>query len=206
MYAQVSGSRPYFPPSHYLYKYIGPNEISVIDPDVVDAVLGSASKCTKPPWYDINPLHSILTVRDEKEHRVIRKAYEHGLRESSLRHYESEIVDSLTEFISLLKIRGREAIDVSYWTKLFVVDINDQVSFSKKPDSLKTGKMPTGIEKLQESFFFLGMLGPVPWLFILMLDIPFIRNEFNRGADFCRSLVADRLKVRLSCVLLGICG
>ncbi|MCJ1430988.1 hypothetical protein MMC27_000338 [Xylographa pallens] len=176
------------------YVRIGPTELSVIDPDVVDAILGSASRCTKSPWYDINPLRSILTIRDKTEHRTIRKAYEHGLREQALEQYESRIIHSLTEFASLVKSRGPEPIDVSYWTKLLVVDINDQFSFSKKPICLKDGKLPAGLENLEDGFYFLGTLGPVPWLFILLLDIPFVRKEFNRGADFCRDLVADRLK------------
>lgn len=102
---------------------------------------------------------------------------------------------SLSEFASMLKVRGPEPIDVSYWTKLLVVDINDQVSFSKKPVCLRDGKVPIRLKNLEDGLYFLGVLGPVPWLFILLLDIPFIRKEFNRGADFCRDLVADRLKV-----------
>lgn len=147
-------------------------------------------------------MRSILTIRDEREHRTIRKAYEHGLREQALGHYESRIIHSLTEFASLLKSRGPEPIDVSYWTKLLVVDINDQFSFSKKPVCVKDGKLPAGLENLEDGFYFLGTLGPVPWLFILLLDIPFIRKEFNRGANFCRDLVANRLEV-LPCSAVG---
>lgn len=147
-------------------------------------------------------MRSILTIRDKTEHRTIRKAYEHGLREQALEQYESRIIHSLTEFATLLKSRGPEPIDVSYLTKLLVVDINDQFSFSKQPVCLKDGKLPAGLENLEDGFYFLGTLGPVPWLFILLLDIPFIRKEFNRGADFCRDLVADRLKVLL-CSAVG---
>jgi Cytochrome P450 len=134
-------------------------------------------------------------VRDEQEHRTIRRAYEHGMREQVLNDYESRITDRASVFARLLKERGSEPMDVSYWFKLLVVDINNRVSFSKESKSLETGKKPSGINYLEDGTTFLGLIGPIPWFFILLLDIPTVRAEFNNGAEFCRKLVAERLEV-----------
>ena len=45
-------------PSHYVEavangRALGPNEISIVDPDAVEVILGSRSKCTKGAWYDM---------------------------------------------------------------------------------------------------------------------------------------------------------
>lgn len=48
---------------------LGPNEVSVIDPQVVDLVHGSKSKCQKAAMYDISqPLTTLQQFRDRPTH------------------------------------------------------------------------------------------------------------------------------------------
>lgn len=120
------------------------------------------------------------------------------MREQVLNYYESRIIDRASVFARLVKERGSEPLDVSYWFKLLVLDINNRVSFSRKSQSLETGKKPPGLNYLEDGTVFLGTIGPIPWFIILLLDIPTIRAEFNNGAEFCRKLVAERLEVPTS--------
>jgi tryprostatin B 6-hydroxylase len=57
---------------------VGPNELTIIDPDAVAAIHGSNSKCIKSAWYDAiggeNP--SLQLTRDRAIHDRRRKVWD----------------------------------------------------------------------------------------------------------------------------------
>jgi tryprostatin B 6-hydroxylase len=61
------------------YVRIGPSELSIADPDAVDAIMGARSSCTKAPWYDIaDPLVSMHQCRDRALHDKRRRTWDRG--------------------------------------------------------------------------------------------------------------------------------
>lgn len=61
------------------YVRIGPSELSIVDPDAVEAVMGARSTCTKAPWYDIaDPLVSMHQCRDRALHDKRRRTWDRG--------------------------------------------------------------------------------------------------------------------------------
>lgn len=51
------------------YVRIGPSELSIVDQDAVEAIMGARSTCTKAPWYDGgDPLVSMHQCRDRALH------------------------------------------------------------------------------------------------------------------------------------------
>lgn len=61
------------------YVRIGPNELSIVDPDAVEAVMGARSTCTKSAWYDMgDPLVSLHQCRDRATHDKRRRVWDRG--------------------------------------------------------------------------------------------------------------------------------
>jgi len=61
------------------YVRIGPSELSTVDPDAVEAIMGARSNCTKAPWYDIaDPLVSMHQCRDRALHDKRRRTWDRG--------------------------------------------------------------------------------------------------------------------------------
>lgn len=61
------------------YVRTGPMELSIIDPDAVDAVMGARSSCTKSAWYDMgDPLVSLHQCRDRATHDKRRRTWDRG--------------------------------------------------------------------------------------------------------------------------------
>jgi len=62
---------------------LGPNEISIIDPDSIEPIHGAASKCTKSVVYESNPATtSMHSTRSRKDPDIRRKAWAHGFTAS----------------------------------------------------------------------------------------------------------------------------
>lgn len=78
---------------------LGPNDLSIADPDAVEVILGDESKCGKAAWYDQDaPLTSVLAVRDAAAHKARRAVWDQALDVKELSSYEGKItavVDSL---------------------------------------------------------------------------------------------------------------
>ena len=71
---------------------IGPNDLSVSDPDSVQIVQGQNSKCTKAQWYSQDtPLISIHTTRDRAMHDRRRRIWSPAFSDKALRGYESRV-------------------------------------------------------------------------------------------------------------------
>jgi tryprostatin B 6-hydroxylase len=71
---------------------IGPNDLSVSDPDGVQIVQGLNSKCTKAQWYSQDtPLISMHTTRDKATHDRRRRIWSPAFSDKALRGYESRV-------------------------------------------------------------------------------------------------------------------
>lgn len=61
------------------YVRIGPTELSIADPEAVEAIMGSRSQCTKSAWYDMGmPLVSLHQCRDRATHDRRRRVWDRG--------------------------------------------------------------------------------------------------------------------------------
>jgi hypothetical protein len=71
---------------------IGPNDISVTDPEGGPVISAPNSKCTKAIWYDGDyPLQSMHTTRDKAFHDRRRRVWAPAFSDKALRGYESRV-------------------------------------------------------------------------------------------------------------------
>lgn len=106
------------------YVRVGPNEISITDPDAVEAVLGPLSKCYKAPWYDLSlPLVSLHNARDKQIHSKRRRVWDKGFNAQSLRNYESRVVGFANTFIDQLRSKGAAGLNMSKWFMFYSFDV-----------------------------------------------------------------------------------
>jgi len=77
---------------HGRFVRIGPNDLSVTDPDAVQVILGPQSRCTKAQWYSQeSPLSSMHTTRDRALHDRRRRVWSPAFSDKALRGYENRI-------------------------------------------------------------------------------------------------------------------
>jgi hypothetical protein len=77
---------------HGRFVRIGPNDLSVTDPDGVEVISGPQSKCIKAQWYSQDvPLLSLHTTRDRAIHDRRRRVWSPAFSDKALRGYENRI-------------------------------------------------------------------------------------------------------------------
>ncbi|KAM3425617.1 hypothetical protein BST61_g7564 [Cercospora zeina] len=76
------------------YVRIGPNMLSVIDPQIMTPAFGPGTKVIKGPWYDgSRPHDSMHTTRDKAWHDRRRRVWAPAFSDKALREYEPLIHD-----------------------------------------------------------------------------------------------------------------
>lgn len=90
---------------------IGPNDLSVTDPDCVQVISGPQSVCAKSPWYDNDvPRRSMHTTRSRAVHDQRRRIWAPGFSDKALRGYESRI-----HIYNDLLMKQIKAFSGTYW-------------------------------------------------------------------------------------------
>ncbi|KAN0108780.1 cytochrome P450 [Hyaloscypha variabilis] len=175
---------------------VGPNELITNSPEAVPVVMGVSSKCTKAPWYECvsYPNTSLHLTRSRIEHDKRRKIWDRGFSAKSLREYEHRVTGFTDDLISQLNAHAGEALNASRWMNYYAFDMMGDMAFGKSFDMLKTGEKHDMIELLQEGMAPLGVITPIPWLLVLIQDIPGIGSGPKKFTKYHLEQIAARKK------------
>jgi hypothetical protein len=180
------------------YVRTGPSELSIIDPDVISAILGSSSRCTRAAWYGMaDPIRAIFHTRSKVEHEKRRQVWAPGFSTKALKAYEPRMksnVASLVQQIDRHNFRG-EAVNASRWFNYLSFDVMGDVGFGKNFGMLDQGEKVEVLRKLEDGQKGLGVFGVVPWLFMVLTKIPSIRKEHDVFVEWCAKQILDRAEV-----------
>jgi hypothetical protein len=108
---------------------IGPNEVSLDDPEAVKQIYGHATEFKKAPWYyasgGIHPEHGVdlFTDTDEKNHSKNRRKVANAYSMTALVEME-EFVDNCSRvFMERLGefAQNKEMFDLGHWLQCYAV-------------------------------------------------------------------------------------
>lgn len=164
---------------------IGSNDLSIIDPKIMEAANGRNSDVKKGWWYDNDaPLTSMHTTRDRALHDKRRKVWAPAFSEKAVRDYETRIegyTDLLIEKITAYK---GEPIDVRLWFNLFSFDAMALLAFGKDYGMLQKGEKHWALDLLDEGMQPLAFFLP-GWLFRMLTKIPGAAAGYQKFVKFC---------------------
>ncbi|KAH5838403.1 hypothetical protein HBI93_070150 [Parastagonospora nodorum] len=162
------------------YVRTGPSEISTIDSDVVAAVLGTKSKCTRAAWYEMAyPVRAIFHTRSKAEHEKRRQVWSSGLSSKALKAYQPRIKSNIASLVHQIE-RNRtqhQSMNVSRWFNYLSFDIMGDLAVLKKLEDGQKG---------------LGVFGVVPWLSMILTRIPVIRKQHDAFVQWCKKQIMGR--------------
>ena len=70
------------------------------------------------------------------------------------------------------------------------------LAFGKSFDMLENGQKHWAIQLLNNGQRGIGIFGPVPWLFVIVSQIPFLTKEFQKFIKFCEDMMDQRSKMK----------
>ncbi|EXJ71388.1 uncharacterized protein A1O5_05195 [Cladophialophora psammophila CBS 110553] len=173
---------------------IGPNELSIVHPDAMKVVHGSASKCSKGTWYDSTPgLTSMHSTRSRYFHDLRRRSWAKGFTAQALRDYESRVklfTQCLTQQIAA---RTGQPLNVAQWFNYYSFDVMGDLAYGKSFDMLETGGGHWAIDLLNDGIYYMGTVGQAIWAVILFTHVPILNRNFRRFLAFCEKMIDDRI-------------
>ena len=140
--ALVRGHTPVCSLNTASHSGIGPNEVSVSHPDVVQSVLGAKGLRKGPCEYSSlddpravqtelqlgtvysgrqlpNGTTSLLNVADPVEHSGRRRTWNRGMSSTALKDYEHIVKNKVQELMDGLSQRQSQDLDISQWMSFF---------------------------------------------------------------------------------------
>lgn len=179
---------------HGKYVRVGSNDLSIIDPDIMELAYGHKSRVTKAPWYDNDyPLTSMHTSRDKGLHDRRRRVWAPAFSEKALRDYETEIQKFNDKFIRKISEHNGGPANITKWFNLFSFDAMGLLAFGRDYGMLDKGEKPHELEMLDEGMQPLAYRLP-SWFFRILTSIPGLAAGYQKFVDFCISELTWRVK------------
>lgn len=175
------------------YVRIGPNTLSIADPEIMQPAYGSHARVVKSDWYDAaHPHHSMQTVRDKGLHSRRRRVWAPAFSDKALREYElaiAKINDKLEQRIEGLK---GDPADVTLLFNLYSFDVMGRLAFGKDYGMIDSGKRHWALNILTAGMKLGGLKLPT-WLLRTVIAIPGAATAHHKFLKFC----SDELKWRV---------
>lgn len=191
-------------------------ELSIIDPEVAEAVHGPRSKCTKTIFYDVNwPRRTVQEQRDKGLHDKRRRTawdpafsmkceydtfweadflLKHDL--TALRTYDSRVTGYSDELANQLGSFSGKPVNVSDWFMYYGFDVMGDLAFGKSFDMLKQGEHHPAIKIMHDSVKPVGVVGHASWIINLLKAIPGMADPIHRFETYSEEAVQERIKTK----------
>ncbi|KAI0682151.1 high nitrogen upregulated cytochrome P450 monooxygenase 2 [Cerioporus squamosus] len=153
---------------------IGPNDLSIRDPSVISALMGSSGVGKGP-----NFIGAMLTetnipmvgIMDVDEHLRRRRAWNRGLGPAALKEYEHLIVRRARQLVDRLGEQDGE-VNIGKWLNYFSYDIMSDMTFGGGSELLQEGDKNNVWRVLEEGVVPATFMAQVPWLGLYVAHIP----------------------------------
>ena len=161
---------------------VGPDEVSVSDPDAIKAMYGAGSKFRKSDLYSVFQGHrkfDLFAERDEKIHGAQRKLVSRAYSMDSLKQLEPYVDDAVRVFLGHMQDMKDQSIDMGNWLQLFAFDVIGEVTFSQSFGFMKNGQDDGTFKSIKDAVHSGSWLGQVPQIFRIHDRLqPYIGNYF----------------------------
>ncbi|KAF9891923.1 hypothetical protein FE257_002886 [Aspergillus nanangensis] len=155
---------------------LGPNTVSVADPEAVKIIYGWKPVLQKSHLYisqyvtaeDGSVLDNVSSTRDEAKHSVLRRPVANAYALGTLIEYEP-LVDS-TSLVFFAEMKRRfvatgEECPLSQWVQMYAFDIIGELTFSKRFGFLEQGQdIGHMMYHTGKAMDYIGIMGQLPFL------------------------------------------
>ncbi|GFF97057.1 putative Cytochrome P450 monooxygenase [Aspergillus lentulus] len=186
---------------------IRPREISICNIDALQSIHSYRSPCIKGPFYDILPGRSLQSTRDKASHAKRRRVWDMGFTArgnialsithlKALRAYEPQIKKHCLSLVGQLSKRTEAAVEITQWFHFFSFDVMGDLVFGAPFHMIENGKPHFIRRKFEVMITTVSSLVCVPWLFILLQQVPVVAYLRAKWVAWCALQIDERKKVR----------
>ncbi|KAL2859238.1 cytochrome P450 [Aspergillus pseudodeflectus] len=155
---------------------VGPNEVSVADPNMIPVIYGIGSKFTKTPFYDtMAPVYqgevmdSMFTARDPVYHKHLKSSVSQIFSMTNMKNFEVYTDECTQIFMDAMLVLEGQSLDFSNWLQWYAFDVISAITFQRRFGFMEQrrdvddmiGKIDTGLQ-------YVKIFGQLPFLIPIM--------------------------------------
>lgn len=194
---------------------VGPNLLSIADPDWVEPIHSPHSKWEKADWYDGGyPMTTLHQMRDKNMHDARRRhGWDKAFTTKSLRAYDARLLKYADGLVNQIRKRSGKPVNATTWTNYFAYDVMGMfrsqtvlylelwdanveclgdMAFGRSFETLEKGESHFYIDLMHSSARVGGMFGTTPWVFQLLKLIPISWTPMGRMLLYSEDCVKER--------------
>ncbi|KAM5537036.1 hypothetical protein V8D89_009365 [Ganoderma adspersum] len=176
---------------------IGPNEVSVRDSTVVNALLGTSGLPKGPQFIGrllTDTALPMVAIQDTETHLQRRKNWNRGMGPAAVREYEHFIAKRARQLVERLE-EHKGTVVIGNWFNYFSYDFMSDMAFGGGSELLEAGHDQGNVwALLEEAMFIATLFGHVPWLGVYLGKIPAATGNLVVLLNACAERTAARLK------------
>lgn len=189
---------------------IGPNCISILQPDLIPSIYGIGKGYVKSDFYTVwqnivngKRVASMVFTTDEAQHAAMKKPIAASYSLSTLKEFEPLLDSTTAVFTSRLDelfASTGKVCDMGIWLQWYAFDVIGELTFSKRLGFMENAKDIDGvIASVAWNFDRCSSLGQMPWLDYLTYKNPIYLRFFAKAVSnpiliFGRKLMQERIK------------
>lgn len=178
------------------YVRTGPRELSIFDPEAVQALYGFQSRTSKGPFYDVME-KSLHLNRDRPWHRQRRKIWDNAMK-TSLSGFAPHIEETCDQLLERLRKAQGEPVLLLETMTYFSYDVMSALAFGKSM-GFTTGNSNEAADSILNTFTeglsAMGVMYHMPWLMNALGVLTSLAGPLKDWTDWSVSQMKMRMKV-----------
>ncbi|KAJ6004050.1 hypothetical protein N7522_005695 [Penicillium canescens] len=184
---------------------IGPNHISVGDPNAIPIIYGLNKGFTKSISWNKKPQMNLFSTRDEIYHRNQKRNIANAYSLTSLLEMEPAVDSCTAMFTSQLAkfADSKTPIDLGIWLQYYAFDVVGEMTFAKKLGFLQEGRDIDGmIGAIQGMLVYASLCGQIPEMHNVLLGNPLFpifvpsMESWNQVVQFTLKAMNSRVSLQ----------
>ncbi|KAI5262798.1 cytochrome P450 family protein [Aureobasidium subglaciale] len=147
---------------------VAPKEVSVADLDGIKMIYGAGSHFHKSDWYSVLKGHRTFdpfAEQDPHVHAAQKKLVIRPYAMETLKDLEPYVDSTVYHFISRMREKVTQEVDLGKWFQLFAFDVIGEITFSKRFGFMDTEHDDGSLKSVESTLASAAWLGHVPWVF-----------------------------------------
>ncbi|KAI0808389.1 high nitrogen upregulated cytochrome P450 monooxygenase 2 [Fomes fomentarius] len=175
---------------------IGPNELTIRDPSLIGALMGSSGVGKGPNFVGAMLTETnvpMVGISDTEEHLRRRRAWNRGLGPSALKEFQHLIIKRARQLVDRLAEQNG-VVDMGKWFNYFSYDFMCDMAFGGGSELLQEGDKNHVWRVIEEGVVPATFLSQVPWLGIYISHIPAAVKPLNEFILHGQGFAMQRLE------------
>lgn len=161
------------------YVRVGPSELSIADPEAIEALYGSKSSTSKGPFYSqAGPYVSLQSTRDKTDHACRHKVWSQGFSTKALYKYDPRVSTAIAELLQVIdRDHSRGPINVADWFAYFTFDLLEELAFGRNSGMVRRGGDGYVFKTIRGAQGIVALQYHIPWLAGIRLRVPILNRR-----------------------------